>query len=165
MRDPYTPPRAIEAGAKTGPVQDEIEALTPRWGVRAAWGTVAASGLLCAFAGLQLLVAVTFVDPLLYAVPIAHVAAGAFAVLAGLKIHEMRRWAAVAGAAVSACIAIAGGVWLVFAVAHGLVSLIGSLVPFGGAGGAVAAGLAIGPCTRADAARTRLFDDGEKALY
>ena len=76
----------------------------------------------------------------------------------------MRRWAAIAGVAVSSLIAIAGGAWLVFAVTHGLLSLIGALLPFGGVAGAIASGLAIGPSTRADAARARLFADGEKPL-
>jgi len=42
---------------------------------------------------------------------------------------------------------------------------VGALVPFGGVGGAVASGLTIGPCTRAEAARARLFADGEKPLF
>jgi len=163
MRDHYTPPRELDPGAD--PDQDEVDALTPRWGVRAAWGTVAASGFLCAFAGFQMLIAVTFVDPVLKIVPIAHLAVGAVSIVFALKIQQMRRWAAIAGVAASSLIAIAGGVWLVFAVTHGMVSLIGALVPFGGVGGAVAAGLAIGPCTRADAARKRLFAEDEKALY
>jgi len=165
MRDPYAPPRDLDPGAKGDANQDEVDALTPRWGVRAAWGTVAASGFLCAFAGFQMLIAVTFIDPILKSVPIAHLAAGVISIFFALKIQQMRRWAAIAGVAVSSIIAIAGGVWLVFAVTHGMVSLIGALVPFGGVGGAVASGLAIGPCRRADAARARLFADGEKALY
>jgi hypothetical protein len=163
MRDPYRPPRELGAGAD-GAAVDEIDALTPRWGVRIAWATVAASGFLTAFAGVQLLIAVTFVDPL-KAIPFAHLGVGALAMYVGLRLHELRRWAAIAGVAISAVVAIAGGAWFAFAVTHGMLSLIGALVPFGGIGGAIAAGIAIGPCARADAARARLFADGEKPLY
>jgi hypothetical protein len=155
---------ASDPVAAARPSSDEVVALTPRWAVKTATATLGASGALAAVAALQLMIAVTFSSPLLKLIPAAHLALGAASIFAGLKTYELRRWAAVAGVAVSALLAIGAGAWLVFALSHGIVSLIGATVPFAAIGGAVFAGLAIGPCARAERARARMFE-GMERLY
>ena len=140
--------------------QDDIALTQPTGMVKAAAILVVVSGLIAALVGIQLLVSVTIVHRLLRLVPYALLVAGFGAGFLGWKTMKTRGWAAIGSAAIGGLLTLGMGYWVLLSTAAGFISLLALLLPPLALIATVFAGLAIGPCRRADAARRRLAEAG-----
>ena len=144
-----------------GPVDVDRELAETRLSglVKAASGTVAATGAMLVLGGLQLWDVVRL-RGVLRLVPLAMALIGVLSVVLGAKLYRQRVWAAVGGVAVSATVVLAMGAWFIVSTLSGFISVLAMLVPLLAALATIFSGLAVGPCRRTAAARRRLAAGG-----
>lgn len=163
MVDPYTPPQRIDDDPLMP--DDEMDALQPTWKIRVAWMALAASGFLTILSAGQLLMAVSFVDPILKAVPFTMIGTGAVALVTGAKLGRMRNWAAIGGVILGGLITVGMLTWVLFAGSRGMFSLLQLTVPAVSGGATAFCIMTLGPCRRAEEARQRLAETGIDARF
>lgn len=140
--------------------QDDISLTEPTALVKAGAFLAMATGLILTLVGLQLLLTVTLVGPVLERIPLLLVLGGPATISLGWKTFKTRGWASVGALAITSVIALGMGYWVLFTASAGYFSLLALVLPPLAVVAAVFSGLAIGPCRRADAARMRLQEAG-----
>ncbi len=140
-------------------VPDDADLAAPSLLVRIAGRVVLVAGVFTVLLGVQTLSNLRMVG-LWMVVPPLQLLGGAAMAVCGWKLSRARGWAALAALIVSALSAVTTTLWSVVALLNGYVSLLSFMVVVGGVAGAVMAGLTIGECRRADAARARLAEQG-----
>ncbi len=153
------------APAAQNPHEDDIALTQPTGMVKAGAILTLSSGGLTALVGLQLLVAVTLVGSVLKLVPYLLLAAGVATMFLGLKTLRTRGWGAIGATVACGLITLGMGYWVLLAAASGFFSLLALLLPPLALVSTVFAGLAVGPCLRADAARLRLSEAGVELTF
>jgi hypothetical protein len=127
--------------------------------VRIAAGLVLAAGLVVLLTGLQTTFLVTIRGPM-GAAPYALFALGSATVVAATMVWRMRGWGAIAATVLCGLQALCATIWLFYSMMHGLFSFYAAVAPIASVVGLVFGVVAIGPCTRASAARARLVAAG-----
>ena len=155
--NPYAAPGA--APPPHAVAEDDIAAATPPLVAKAAGGLVAFAGAIVGLTGLQTLMIVELRGPFA-AAPWALAVLGVAHVLVGAAVFRARAWAAMVALGGTLLLMLLTAAWLVFSFGHGLVSLYALGSPVSATAAFVLTLLALGPCRRATAARTRLRDQG-----
>lgn len=163
--NPYGAP-AQPVGRPPGPTYDPLEAhqdditrTEPTALVKAGALLTVFTGLITALVGLQLLVT-TALHASLELVPYGLLGLGPAAMFLGWKTLRTRGYGAIGATALSGLLALGMGYWVLFTASQGYFSLLALAVPPLAVVAAVFAGLSVGPCRRADAARERLREAG-----
>lgn len=140
--------------------QDDIGLTTPTALVKAGAILTLVTGLIAALVGLQLLLTVTFYGGFIANVPYLLLGGGGATMFLGLKTYRTRGFGAIGATATDALLALGMGYWVLFTASAGYFSLLALVLPPLAVVAAVFAGLSIGPCQRAEAARARLREAG-----
>ena len=156
--NPYAAPGATPA-APQATAEDDIAAATPPLVAKVAGGLVAFAGAIVGLTGVQTLMIVDLRGAFA-AAPWALALLGLAHVFVGAAVFRARAWAAMVALGGMVLLMLLTAAWLVFSIAHGLVSLYALGSPVAATAAFVLAILALGPCRRATAARTRLRDQG-----
>jgi len=140
----------------------DLEAIKPK-----PMAMVAGAGLALVGAFTLLLGAQTYsvvrVTPLTVTVCVLMILLGAGSLGCGMYTARMRGWAALGGAIIGGLVFLLGGVWFLFALLNGLVSLLALAVPPAGLAAGVLSAINVGDGRKADAARSRLRESGLEA--
>lgn len=155
-------PALMPAGPAYDPLethQDDITRTEPTALVKAGALLTVFTGLITALVGLQLLVT-TALQASLELVPYGLLGLGPAAMFLGWKTLRTRGYGAIGAAALSGLLALGMGYWVLFTASQGYFSLLALSVPPLAVVAAVFAGLSVGHCRRADAARERLGEAG-----
>jgi hypothetical protein len=92
--------------------------------------------------------------------PLAMLPLGVASVISGWKLSRGRGWAAIAVVALAGFLGLFVSGWTLLALTFGYFSMLSPMVAMAAFVAALLAGLAIGPCRRADAARAKLLSEG-----
>jgi hypothetical protein len=156
--NPYAAPGAASP-ASTEATEEDIAAAAPPLLAKAAGGVVALAGAVVGLTGMQTFMIVNLRGPFAVAPYVLAVLGAAHLVVAAV-VFRARVWGALVAMGGTLLMALLSGVWLVFSVSHGLVSLYALGAPFVAGAAVVFSLLALGPCQRASAARARLKAQG-----
>lgn len=137
----------------------DLETLTAKLPTKIGGFAVAITGIFTVVLAVQTY-SVLLMRGWLIAVSPVMLAFGVSGVLLGWKVATLRGWASIAGTAVEALATLLLGVWGVFSITHGLISLLGlAVVPMSALACALSA-TTISAGVRADEARERLHKSG-----
>lgn len=140
----------------------DLVAITPTPIARVAGASLALAGFFTGLLGVQSASLLRFRGLGAIAVGVM-LTLGLTTLVCGWKVARMRGWAALGGTLCAASIALMGLAWVVYLLAHGVISLLAvAIVPLA-AIAALLGALVIGSGRRADAARRRLRDAGLEA--
>jgi hypothetical protein len=129
------------------------------WKVKAAAALMGLTGLFLGFTAIQLFTS-RFIRELLELVPWVHLGFAIALVVLAAMTYRARTWAAACGTFVAGSALLASGVWELYALAHGIFSLLGLLSVPAALGATLLGVLAIGDAHRATAVRKALADEG-----
>jgi len=139
---------------------DDVAAAAARGRVRVAGAIVLMAGAFGVLHVVQLFNVITFIEGPFVAVPYLLAVETVAAVVAGVGLARARAWAPWVAIATAALLALTAAAWFVFALANGLFTLFGMLVPGLAALALALAVVAKRPCDEAAAARKRLEQAG-----
>jgi hypothetical protein len=139
---------------------DDVSAAAAPARVRVAGAVVLMAGAFGVMHVAQLFSVITRLDGPFAAVPYLLGVETVTAVVAGVGLARARAWAPWPAIATAALLALTGGAWFLFALANGLFTFFGMLVPALAALALAFAVVAKGPCEQAAAARKRLESAG-----
>jgi hypothetical protein len=135
---------------------DDVAAAAAPGRVRVAGAVVLMAGAFGLLHVVQLFNVITFIRGPFVAVPYLLAAETITAVVAGVGLARARAWAPWVAIASAALLALTGAAWFLFALANGLFTLFGMLVPGLASLALALAVVAKAPCDAAAAARKRL---------
>lgn len=139
--------------------QDDITRTEPTALVKAGAILTVITGLITALVGLQLLVTVDLASSLAL-VPYLLLGAGPAAMFFGWKTLRTQGYGAIGATAITCLLALGMGYWVLLTASAGYFSLLALALPPLAVVAAVFAGISVGHCRRADAARERLREAG-----
>jgi len=140
--------------------QDDIVLTSPTGMVKAGAILSIVTGLIAVLVGVQLLALVTLIGSFIEKVPYVLLLGGVATMYLGLQTYKTKGFGAIGATSASALTALGMGYWVLFTASTGFFSLLALLLPPLAVVAAVFAGLSIGHCLRADAARARLREAG-----
>lgn len=129
------------------------------WRVKAAAALLGITGAFLGFTSVQLF-STRFTRELLELVPWVHLNFAAALVLLAAMTYRARTWAAVGGTLVAGTAFLAAAGWQLYAMAHGVFSLLGVASVPAALAAAISSAVAIGDAHRATAVRKQLEDAG-----
>lgn len=135
---------------------DDVAAAAAPGRVRVAGAIVLMAGAFGVLHVVQIFNVITFIRGPFVVVPYLLGVETVTAVVAGVGLARARSWAPWAAIATAALLCLTAAAWFIFALANGLFTLFGMLVPGLGALALAFAVVAKRPCDEAAAARKRL---------
>jgi hypothetical protein len=144
-------------------VDMDLSAIVPTRVVRIAGGFCIAAGVFTILLGAQTYGIVSRWSAFLVLAVLVKLGLGVATAYLGTKVMRYRGWASVAATASAGCSALVAGIWFIYALVQGVLSLLAfALVPLTLTSVLLAA-LTIPAARRADAARGRLSEAGLEA--
>jgi hypothetical protein len=140
--------------------EDDVAAAAAPGRVRVAGAIVLMAGAFGVMHVAQLFSVITVLRGPFAIVPYLLAVETVTAVVSGVGLARARSWAPWPAIATAGLLAVTGGAWFLFALANGLFTFFGMLVPGLGALALAFAVVAKGPCEQAAAARRRLEQAG-----
>jgi hypothetical protein len=142
---------------------DDVAAIAPTPKAKLAGGLLAGAGVFTVVLALQSWLLIMRVPIYVWFLVMLKVLLGPAAVILGFNVTRMRGWAMLAGAAAGGSIAFTAMIWAVFTLLNGVLSLLAlTLIPAALAAATLCV-LCVPEGRRADAARSRLRDQGLEA--
>ncbi|MEL6347154.1 MAG: hypothetical protein AAFV53_28830 [Myxococcota bacterium] len=136
---------------------DDIDWLAATWEIKAASLLAVLAGLLRAAVGFQLLFLVRLVGAWWW-VPYAMLILGGLTFVVGAISGRGRRWANLLNVFLIGVLLAGGVFWEIYAVSHGLMSLLSVLSVLAALPALIMAGISIPPALRVHDARKRLLE-------